>query len=178
MIVQHGIFIGQNVQVRRLTDTSDDVFFLFMLRQSPRVNGTSFRQESFSYPDHCAWVKARLAEPNTGLYLVTIPEQHDLRIGFGRISPFIEESSTIGSLSYAVSEVAEGQGIGSFLVQQLCLLAQVFKYEGACAQVKPTNLASIRVLERNGFSLRPSYCPKDDDVQFYQNMFDGRTLWL
>ena len=65
-----------------------------------------------------------------------------------------DENRAVGSIGYMILTPFWSQGIGTEAVRQICGIAfQELALERIIGEVFPENLASARVLEKNGFRL-------------------------
>ena len=88
-----------------------------------------------------------------------------------------EGAQTIGEIGYMILTPWWSQGIGTEAVRQICEIAfQELALEQIVGQVFPENVASARVMEKNGFRLEETKTGavvkggKAMDVRVYQKM--------
>jgi len=143
-------FSGHLVALRLATTRIADTFFTWGLRNGERGRAVSRNKDPIPWERHLAWFKAFTEVHGQALYIVDIPAMQGLRIGTGRIHHVDQDDCEI---SYMLSEAATGQGVGTWLVAQLCKKASHFHYANVIAEVQPDNLTSCHVLEKNGFHL-------------------------
>ena len=146
---------GQEVLLRPLQATRDDWFFTWSLRTSARGMAASRCKDSFSYERHLEWVAEFERNPRQGIFLVTLEGLHGQRVGYGNIK---EKSIDECELSYMISQQAEGSGLGTFLVGELCHIAlEAYHYSKAKAVTLTHNLVSRRILLKNQFERGDEY---------------------
>lgn len=121
--------------------------FLWTLRTSPRGMDCSRCQNPIPWKDHVSWVRTFLDKQGCALFFAVYPK--GWWVGYGRLAFFAND---ICELSYMVRQEAEGQGVGTWIVKELCREAiETFGYHHAVANVQSTNFPSRRLLERQGF---------------------------
>ncbi|MBR0109317.1 MAG: GNAT family N-acetyltransferase [Bacteroidales bacterium] len=75
-------------------------------------------------------------------------------VGSISVERMAEEQRNAGSIGYMILTPFWSQGIGTEAVRQICTIAfQELAMERIIGEVFPENLASARVLEKNGFRL-------------------------
>ena len=75
-------------------------------------------------------------------------------VGSISVERMAEEQRNAGSIGYMILTPFWSQGIGTEAVRQICTIAfQELALERIVGEVFPENLASARVLEKNGFRL-------------------------
>ena len=75
-------------------------------------------------------------------------------VGSISVERMAEEQRNAGSIGYMILTPFWSQGIGTEAVRQICTIAfQELALERIIGEVFPENLASARVLEKNGFRL-------------------------
>ena len=102
-------------------------------------------------------------------------------VGSISVERMADEQRNVGSIGYMILTPFWSQGIGTEAVRQICKIAfQELALEQIIGQVFPENVASARVLEKNGFRLEETKTGavvkdgKSMDVMVYQkkNMDD------
>ena len=77
-----------------------------------------------------------------------------LLVGSISVERMADEQRNVGSISYMILTPFWSQGIGTEAVRKICGMAfQELALERIIGEVFPENLASARVLEKNGFQL-------------------------
>ena len=75
-------------------------------------------------------------------------------VGSISVERMAEDQRNVGSIGYMILTPVWSQGIGTEAVRQICGIAfQELALERIIGEVFPENLASARVLEKNGFRL-------------------------
>ena len=75
-------------------------------------------------------------------------------VGSISVERIADKSHAVGSIGYMILTPFWSQGIGTEAVRQICTIAfQELALERIIGEVFPENLASARVLEKNGFRL-------------------------
>ena len=72
-----------------------------------------------------------------------------------------DEQRNVGSIGYMILTPFWAQGIGTEAVRQICgIVFQELAFDRIIGQVFPENVASVRVLEKNGFRLEETIVEK------------------
>lgn len=72
-----------------------------------------------------------------------------------------DEQRNVGSIGYMILTPFWTQGIGTEAVRQICgIVFQELAFDRIIGQVFPENVASVRVLEKNGFRLEETIVEK------------------
>lgn len=95
-------------------------------------------------------------------------------VGSISVERMADENQAVGSIGYMILTPFWSQGIGTEAVRQICKIAlRELALERIIGEVFPENLASARVLEKNGFRLEETKAGavvkggKTMDVQVY-----------
>ena len=76
-------------------------------------------------------------------------------VGSISVEIIADENRTVGSVGYMILTPFWSQGIGTEAVRQICEIAfRELALECIIGEIFPENLASARVLEKNGFRLK------------------------
>ncbi|WP_347156604.1 UDP-2,4-diacetamido-2,4,6-trideoxy-beta-L-altropyranose hydrolase [Pontibacter chitinilyticus] len=126
--------------------TENDMLLLHQWNNDPEVRSRSFNPEPISLESHSHWFTAKLADPNSIIYLAIVEGEPAAQLRF-------ELNSTTATISYLISKAYRGKGLSHTL-----LLKGIGKLnhqrpglrivEGL---VQPENTASIRAFEKAGF---------------------------
>lgn len=131
--------------LRRATDSDIDILFQWANDALTRAN--SFSTHQISYEEHCAWFKNILSD-ETQLQFILMHEAEP--VGQVRLTIFDDKAN----ISYSVNPSKRGLGYGKILCK--IVIEEVREnypnIRKLCAQVKPTNDASIHCFTENGFA--------------------------
>lgn len=117
--------------------TLDDAKLLMDWRNDPETCRASVSQDPVEWNGHVGWLTRRLERTDPQLFVAEIEG-----------TPAATYRIDDGQLSYTVAPTFRRQGIASHL------LKQIRERHGALtAEVKPHNVASIKVAERAGHSV-------------------------
>ncbi|WP_137169149.1 GNAT family N-acetyltransferase [Marinomonas sp. FW-1] len=130
-----------------------DAEFLLAWRNDPATREASHNQDVIGLDDHIKWLSNSLNKPD--LRLLWIAEMDGLAVGTCRA----DRLEYAWEVSWTVAPEARGKGIAH---QMLSKLVHSFN-EPLVAQVKPDNIASMKVAERAGFVLDK----QENGVLFY-----------
>lgn len=122
--------------------TIADWKILLEWRNDPTTRKNSFTQKSISESSHKTWLTNSLLNPDRKIYIL---EYNSTPIGTIR-SDKTNENTYI--LSWNISPDQRGKGYGVKILE-LFLKNKTGKF---IAEIKPGNVASIRMVEKNGFS--------------------------
>jgi len=129
---------------------SDDLAFLWDLRNQPSVRANFFNDDVVAWEAHSKWFKEKIVDKNC---LLLIAEHDGARVGQVRFDVKAGESSA--EVSMAVSEARRGQGYGTAMLKSAC--PQAFAELGVTklvAHIKPDNNASLAAFGKAGFALK------------------------
>jgi RimJ/RimL family protein N-acetyltransferase len=174
-VIDPVLYQGCGVELRKIDPTMEDSFFIWCLRTSPRGMASSLCQDPIPWEKHLDWLTEFKKRSGQGIYLLCIPKLHGLRIGYGRIERPKHDHLT-ARISYMISHAAEGKGLGTFLVNRLCGLAKEFRYRHMEAKVGCQNWASIKVLEKNGFTLKYKYMMFEPKFHYLDYVTYGKEI--
>ena len=86
--------------------------------------------------------------------MVKSVRHYGLIVGSISVERLANENRSVGSIGYMILTPFWSQGIGTEAVRQICEIAfRKLTLERIIGEVFPENLASARVLEKNGFKL-------------------------
>lgn len=119
--------------------TMNDAGVLFAWRNDPETRANSVNSDPVAWADHCAWLKASLANPDRDLL---IAELDGMPVGTVRIDRGDETE-----ISWTVSPEHRGKGVAKYMV------ALASPSGRAVARIKPANIASQKIAESVGFRL-------------------------
>lgn len=126
--------------------TDEDMDLLFSWANDPEVRRQSFNQSPISYETHQKWF-GRIMEDASIRQLILMNDL--IPVGQVRLNINGEKAE----ISYSVSQEFRQQGFGSAIVKTIIAWARnnLPTVDKLIARVKPDNLASRKVFERQGF---------------------------
>lgn len=122
--------------------TIADWEILLEWRNDPTTRENSFTQEKISTLSHKTWLTNSLLNPDRKIYIL---EHNSTPIGTIR-SDRTSENTYV--LSWNVSPNQRGRGYGAKILE-LFLKNKTGEF---IAEIKPENIASIKMVEKNGFT--------------------------
>lgn len=133
------------ISLRRAT--SDDLEFLFQLRNEPSVRESSFDTEEITLETHSRWCIQKLNDPNTHFFVMLANGE---KVGQTRVN--IE--GNYGVISVATAKEYRGRGYGCAAIQDTCRLvfSEDPRIEEMFAYIKLDNATSLKVFRKAGFS--------------------------
>jgi UDP-2,4-diacetamido-2,4,6-trideoxy-beta-L-altropyranose hydrolase len=126
--------------------TRDDAHLLWIWANDPAVRAMSFNNNPIPYDSHCRWLEARLAEPQTRMF---IAESED-GAPWGQIR--LESRGQETLLHLSVAPERRGSGTGTTMVERAT--AAAFDHPTTLrviGLVRPENEASIKMFARCAF---------------------------
>jgi UDP-2,4-diacetamido-2,4,6-trideoxy-beta-L-altropyranose hydrolase len=128
--------------------TKRDDRILFKWANDPTVRAASFSTAPIPWPEHLAWLRDRLADPKSRIYIADLAGQP---IGAARFA--LEGPRAV--ISVSLDAEARGQGLGERLIALAShrLLAET-DVTGIDAWVRSANTASIRAFLAAGYAQR------------------------
>jgi RimJ/RimL family protein N-acetyltransferase len=130
--------------IRRATPA--DCRQLWLWVNDPSARAASFDTADVPWPDHVAWFEARLASPNTRIYIA----EADDGAPVGQVR-FDLDAAGAAEVDVCLDAEWRGRRLAADLLR---MAAAAFLLEGPSllvAHVRPENLASQRAFERAGF---------------------------
>ncbi|WP_158534739.1 GNAT family N-acetyltransferase [Romboutsia maritimum] len=121
--------------------TYEDCYLLFKWINDEAVRKNSFNSENIDIQEHKLWLKKKLQEENTKLYIIL---KDDCDVGVIRIEKNQEEYI----ISYSIAREFRGQKIGK---QILIYIKEFMKGKKLVGLVKHDNIASIKAFEGAGY---------------------------
>ncbi len=126
----------------------DDARDLFDWRTDATTQEYSRQGESFSYESHVAWLRGSLKNPARNLFIA----HNDSGEKVGQIR--FDREGEMAEVGIGVAPAMRGKGVGTELLRRGCE-----NYLGnwgvtyILAEIKKTNVASMKIFERVGFVL-------------------------
>jgi len=118
--------------------TLEDAQRLFEWRNDPLTRSMFRNREIVEWPDHLAWLRARLAREEPNLF---VAEVDGVAVGTFRVDDH--------EVSYTVAPEARGQGHGYVMIRKAREM-----FGPLLAEIYERNTASIKVAERAGMIVR------------------------
>lgn len=125
---------------------SEDMRFLFDLRNEKSVREQSFQQKKIALEDHKKWFQKKLKDDYTDIYIY---ENDGIPVGQVRVD--IDNEKRWGIISYAVQREYRGRGLGCRMLKNMEQFEKKRVKCGLQASVKKENAASCRVFEKLGY---------------------------
>jgi UDP-2,4-diacetamido-2,4,6-trideoxy-beta-L-altropyranose hydrolase len=142
---------SEGLSVRRAT--MDDAARLHLWRNDDAVRAVSFSSEPIPYDDHCRWLERAVSDPNRIILVGTLSQTP---VGTVRY----DIAGDRATVSVVVPREAQGRGIGTALLDAgEAYLGNVARVARIDAEIKPDNVASLRLFARAGFAPAPSEAP-------------------
>lgn len=123
--------------------TPKDIFTLYEWANDPIVRDNAINKAKIELKQHFYWFINRLSSKNSEIYIYQV---NGIQVGQVRID--LHEDSEEWYIDYSIAAEHRGKKYGKSIIE--CLI-NLFPQRCFIAQVKNTNLASIRVFEENGF---------------------------
>nr|WP_294572348.1 GNAT family N-acetyltransferase [uncultured Romboutsia sp.] len=121
--------------------TYDDCNILFEWANDPSVRANSFNTKAIEIDDHRTWLKKKLTDKNTDLFIVTYNNDN---VGTIRLDKDADESI----ISYSIDKNYRGRGIGTKVLDVIKKEMQELTLVGF---VKKENIPSIKAFEKAGY---------------------------
>ena len=118
----------------------DDAERLFEWRNDSTTRLNSISSEPVSWPDHVAWLEQSLSMPERALYVAEVDGEP---IGTVRL-----DLADVAIISITVAPEHRGRGLAVPMIEAGCDKVQDMS---VVAEIRPSNVASIRAFERAGF---------------------------
>jgi spore coat polysaccharide biosynthesis predicted glycosyltransferase SpsG/RimJ/RimL family protein N-acetyltransferase len=128
----------------------DDARLLYDWQQAPETRRFALDKKSFSFDDHCRWLKAKLGNARD---LLLVGEAGGKPCGFVRLDWFgADKDRTQYLISIAAAPGQHGRGVGTALLKAARALAPGAHFY---AKVLPENTASLALFRACGYALGP-----------------------
>ena len=121
--------------------TYDDCNILFEWANDPSVRANSFNTKAIEIDDHRNWLKNKLIDKNTALFIVTYNNDN---VGTIRLDKDGEELI----ISYSIDKNYRGRGLGTKVLDAIKKEMQELTLVGF---VKKENIPSIKAFEKAGY---------------------------
>jgi N-acetylneuraminate synthase len=128
--------------------TADDARTIWNWRNDPATRANSMTTRSIPWPEHQAWLMARLADPRTAFYMLEDDGGHTVaQVRYERRTPDVAE------VHITVAPEYRGRGLAAAALQATVPQAMAdLQVRRVDATVKVGNLPSLRAFERSGFT--------------------------
>ncbi|OIO80978.1 hypothetical protein AUJ84_02055 [Candidatus Pacearchaeota archaeon CG1_02_32_132] len=139
-------------EIRLRKATIEDSSDLFSWRNDPVTRAMSRDTGPISRESHEVWYKRALADPKKS---ILIGENEEDQIGMVRFD--YQDSPRTAEININLNPAMRGRGYGQTLLNESCEYAfSHLGIERIYAEIKPSNLPSIKIFERRGFKYLPS----------------------
>ncbi|TSC58749.1 MAG: N-acetyltransferase GCN5 [Parcubacteria group bacterium Greene0416_79] len=136
--------------IRLRQATHEDARFLFELRNEPSVRAASFSSEAILFPDHERWLKEKLKDKNSPLWIAELDGQPIGQVRFDVVSK--EEAE----INIAIQCASRGKGYGTEVVRRASRdFFDTFQNINTLrAHIKPDNRASVKTFQKSGYRIK------------------------
>jgi RimJ/RimL family protein N-acetyltransferase len=135
------------MQLRKATH--DDWKILLDWRNDPTTKENSFNQDKISIETHRLWFNDSLLNPQRNIYIL---EDNLTPVGSIRSDNILHNQYL---LSWSIAPNQRGKGYGNKILE-IYLQDKTGKF---IAEIKPENIASIKMVQKNGFE-------KQDEIKY------------
>ena len=135
------------MQLRKATH--DDWKILLDWRNDPTTKENSFNQDKISLKTHRLWFNNSLLNPQRNIYIL---EDNLTPVGSIRSDNILHNQYL---LSWSIAPNQRGKGYGNKILE-IYLQDKTGKF---IAEIKPENIASIKMVQKNGFA-------KQDEIKY------------
>lgn len=140
--------LQQEKQLRFRLATSLDSKQIYDWNTEAEARANSFSQASFTFEKHQKWFLEKLADDNTRFLVFFMPQVGE--VGLVRLDNLGEEVLIGINLDVGF----RGKGLAKTMLEQASEYAKFLFEKPIVAQIKETNMASIRVFEKAGYVWR------------------------
>lgn len=136
--------------------TEKDMDLLYEWANDPDVRNNSFSSDLIMYEDHKKWFRRIMSDDSVIQYILM-----DDEVPVGQIRLNVNDSEA--EIGYSISASYRGQGYGHIILE---LAMQEVRTQNPCirrlvAKVKPDNLASRGLFEKEGYKMKYAYYTMD-----------------
>lgn len=134
-----------NLYLRKAELSDIDLYYEWA--NDPIVRSNSFNTEHIPYEEHVNWFNRVFQRDDVVLFVLM---EDDMAVGQIRINI----TDAVAEISYSISSEFRGKGYGGIIVSLLIerIKEDLPGIKTVCARVKPNNVASLKVFEREGFA--------------------------
>lgn len=124
--------------------TKNDIGQIYEWRNHPSIRNWCFVTKEIDFGEHTKYWHSRLKEKGRFSFMVTCDGKNVglIRLDKGRGSYEVD---------ILISPESQGRGLGSSALQKTKEIAKNFGIRKLSAKIKPDNVASKKVFEKNGF---------------------------
>jgi RimJ/RimL family protein N-acetyltransferase len=141
--------------------TADDAYALWLWRNDPEVRRVSFEHAPIAWPEHVAWLQARLGDGAAVVLLAEISAARPV----GSIRFDTRDGWRTARLSFVLAPEARGQGLGRPLVSDgVQYLRETHRGVSVHADVQDLNERSLRIFRGLGWT---DHASRDGVVRFW-----------
>jgi RimJ/RimL family protein N-acetyltransferase len=119
----------------------EDIELLFEWANDSEVREMAVNSERIVWEDHHCWFNKKLTNTDTRIFILTDGDQN-----FGQIR--FDKSEEGWTIDYSIGREFRKKGLGNEIIR---LGIEVMKSEKLIAFVKPQNMSSMHVFEKQGF---------------------------
>lgn len=132
------------IGIRGATINDADILFDWINDSETREN--SFNSGTIDWNDHIQWLKIKLDDPASKIYIL---KYNEIPVGVVRFE--INETTIIG---ITVAPDHRGMGLGAEILKTACNTFWENHADSILAYIKKGNVASQRVFEKSGFTFQ------------------------
>ena len=123
---------------------NDDAQILYIWATDPLTRANSFNSQHIKWEDHLIWLKKKLNDPLTFMYLLLSENKPVGTVNFTKR----EKAATIG---VAVAPEFRGKGFGAKIIKTASHKYQSNNNDNILAYIKKENIASLQVFKKAGY---------------------------
>ncbi|MFM7727192.1 MAG: UDP-2,4-diacetamido-2,4,6-trideoxy-beta-L-altropyranose hydrolase [Flavobacteriales bacterium] len=140
----HMLEISRSASHRKAT--LEDVQLLFAWANDAAVRANSFQSEPIVWENHVQWYSKALETAAIAIWIYSINN-----LPAAQIRLKVEDNTA--TINYSVASNFRGQGLGTWLLQHICLLVKIEnpRIQHLQGWVKKENIGSVKAFERSGF---------------------------
>ena len=127
----------------KLAELKDYACFYTIRSEKTNLFWTGY-DKAPNYDTFKIWFENRLLEEHRKIYLLWLDDQC---LGFLNIDTYSDHCF----IGYSIKSAAQGQGLATFMVKESVKLISTLEKQEIRAWINCTNLASLKVSEKNGF---------------------------
>jgi UDP-4-amino-4,6-dideoxy-N-acetyl-beta-L-altrosamine N-acetyltransferase len=139
------------IELRKVT--AEDILKIYEWRNHPQVRRWMLNDKEISWEEHEKFWEHMLNKEEPAFIIIF----NNVDCGVIRLTKINEETAEIDIF---ISPEFQGRGIGSEVIKKIVNMCRDLGIKKLIARVKPNNVASIKMFERNDFKLTYLYYEK------------------
>ncbi|MBI2075736.1 MAG: GNAT family N-acetyltransferase [Candidatus Aenigmarchaeota archaeon] len=131
-----------------------DIKDIFMWRNSPEIRSAMFVSELITWESHVSFWNKRFSDKKNLSFII---EFKDEAVGVVRL----DKRGNFHEIDIFVKPEAHGKGVGTEAIKYVIDKAKTYRIKKLVAKVRPENIASKKMFEKNNFKAKYLYYERE-----------------